>query len=421
MAIDVRGLIDYDLAAHLFDVVSNKGNFKYFIDENAKFKYDGHPRPVKMTKQDVAYIDSVMLGIGQMTGLTPKRDKKGKKSTFDIQKQAFDGSILGYMSPESWGTYLMFSDAYETNELNNLTRETIDHEIGHAIGLGHPYGSGPNPNYTTADTVMSYNSLLYENNSEMYFGYTPSDNNAISYWWGNTNNKTAKELHNDSPTDLSGNVKVKTLDRHGLDDDHDHSKEPKAFKESHGISMFSSNDQKINITSRDLPNYVEGKPLRPFILQLSDGNNQIDSTKWDSNIAESFTNYGKLTIHGEGGNDKLKIKGDNIDITGFNLSFSGGQGKDSVVLKNADSITGSAGLLFGFNHDNPDIPRAIKFSGSPQTISSSTGDIKKKTDVTPTLTIWDSVEKIKIESTNYKFDDLYEILSDKEDFLLADL
>ena len=187
------------------------------------------------------------------------------------------------------------------------------------------------------------------------------------------------------------------------------------------ISLFSTDDQKINITSRDLQSYVEGKPSRPFVLQLTDKSNKINATKWNSKIAEDFTNNGKLTIHGKGGNDKLTIKGENIENAGFNLSFSGGKGKDTVILKNADSITGSAGLLFGFNHDNPDIPRAIKFSASPQTISSSTGDITKKSDVTPTLTIWDSVEIIKIGSSTYKFDDLYQILSGKEDFLLADI
>ena len=67
MAIDVRGIIDYDLAEHMSDVVSKNGKFKYFIDDKAKFKYGDHPKPIKMTKQDVAYIDSVMLGIGQMT------------------------------------------------------------------------------------------------------------------------------------------------------------------------------------------------------------------------------------------------------------------------------------------------------------------------------------------------------------------
>ena len=102
MAINVRGIIDYDLAAHLFDVASKNGQFKYYIDEKAKFKYEGHIKPVKMTKQDVAYIDSVMLGIGQMTGLKPSRDNKGKKSTFDIQKFKFGkaGDVLGYMYPE---------------------------------------------------------------------------------------------------------------------------------------------------------------------------------------------------------------------------------------------------------------------------------------------------------------------------------
>lgn len=37
------------------------------------------------------------------------------------------------------------------------TRRTAFHEIGHAFGLTHPGEWGGDPNYTTADTIMSYN------------------------------------------------------------------------------------------------------------------------------------------------------------------------------------------------------------------------------------------------------------------------
>lgn len=31
------------------------------------------------------------------------------------------------------------------------------HELGHALGLSHPGAGGADPNYTTRDTIMSYN------------------------------------------------------------------------------------------------------------------------------------------------------------------------------------------------------------------------------------------------------------------------
>ena len=35
---------------------------------------------------------------------------------------------------------------------------TIIHEIGHALGLSHPYEDPANGNWNTDDTIMSYNS-----------------------------------------------------------------------------------------------------------------------------------------------------------------------------------------------------------------------------------------------------------------------
>ena len=52
------------------------------------------------------------------------------------------------------------------------------------------------------------------------------------------------------------------------------------------------------------------------------------------------------------------------------------QGKDKLVVKTTDSITGSAGLLFGYNQDNSNIPRAIRLYGSQSDlVEVSFGDV----------------------------------------------
>ena len=108
-----------------------------------------------MTSQDLAYTQSVIDGIGQMASLKPKKTSNVNKSTFVIQKtNDFTGGLLGYIRPTSWGNYLVFHDYFNNNQLNSLSRSTVDHEIAHAIRIGHPYGSGPNPNYTNIDTIM---------------------------------------------------------------------------------------------------------------------------------------------------------------------------------------------------------------------------------------------------------------------------
>ena len=406
MAIDVRGIIDYDLAAHLFDNASNKGVFKYYIDEKPKFQYEGHVKPIKMTKQDVAYIDSVMLGIGQMTGLKPTRDKKGKKSTFDIQKFDFGNggdTVLGYMYPESWGVYLAFSDAYQTAEINNLTRETIDHEIAHGIGLGHPYGDGFNENYSTVDTVMSYNDVYYENGEEVYFGFTPSDDAAISYWWGNANYKIAG-----NPTSIDGGLYVAPNESKA--DGHDNDDEAS----THGIEVFEIAGKKLKLDFNNLSRHAENNESSggPFILNLNESNNKINSTKWSPEVAERLTEYGKITIHANAGDDAFIMSGLNLSTQqGFKFSLSGGEGKDKLVVKNIDSITGSAGLLFGYNDANSNIPRAIRLYGAQgDLVDVSFGDAAKSLDASSSVVIWDDIETIKLQGVKYTFDELYDLL-----------
>ena len=108
MAINVRGLIDYDLASHFYDIATKKGKFNYFIDSKAQWKFNNEPNPIKMTSQDLAYTQSVIDGIGQMTSLKPKKTSNVNKSTFVIQKtNDFTGGLLGYMRPTGWGNYLV--------------------------------------------------------------------------------------------------------------------------------------------------------------------------------------------------------------------------------------------------------------------------------------------------------------------------
>ena len=125
------------------------------------------------------------------------------------------------MRPTGWGNYLVFDDYFNNNQLNSLSRSTVYHEIAHAIGIGHPYGSGPNPNYTNIDTIMSYRRNQYNDGNLVYYGYTPSDQNAISYWWGNTNNAYQPDGKKKKPEELSENQNTITVDPHG-GESHDH-------------------------------------------------------------------------------------------------------------------------------------------------------------------------------------------------------
>nr|BDD47060.1 hypothetical protein 6 [Alphaproteobacteria bacterium] len=410
MGIDIRGLLDFDWASHLFDVTSKKGKFNYFIDEKGKYKFDGVPKPVKMSPQEVAYIDSVMLGIKQMTELKPKRVTNANKSTFDIQKFKYkpNKGILGVAYLRPWGNLVTYSDAYKANNLQNLTRETIDHEIGHAIGLSHPYGVGNNSNYTTADTVMSYNSLYYEDNTEMYFGFTPSDNNAISYWWGNTNARNSINSNNQSPAKISGNITIRTINKEG--------------QGAHGIETFDVKTRKLNLSYDELTRILgESRPRNPFILSLNGKNNTIDASEWGPKVAKRLSGFGRISIHGNKGDDELIINGEGFKKKGFQIAFSGGKGEDKVSINNIDNITGSAGLLFGFNQSNPDIPKAIRFFGPSKKIKYKGEGIEKIVKERTELVVWEDVEQITIGSESYSFNELHTELTNSGEVLLTDM
>jgi len=222
---------------------------------------------------------------------------------------------------------------------------------------------------------MSYNSLYYEDDSEMYFGFTPSDNNAISYWWGNTNLSNSSNSSKQSPTKISGDITVRPINKDGqgdehyfsLDHEHDHGDHDHGDSKStnvHAIETFEVNSRQVDISYKGLKEILgESKPLKPFILNLNDEANIIDAAEWKPKVAKKLSGFGRITLHGNEGNDELILNGEAFKNKGFQLAFSGGNGNDKVNINNIDGITGSAGLLFGFNQNNPDIPKAIRLFG----------------------------------------------------------
>jgi hypothetical protein len=61
--------------------------------------------------------------------------------------------------------------------LTRFEKYLIRHEIGHVLGLEHPYGRGAHPRYDTKDTLMSYN---WRGNTM----FSRSDIQALQALWG---------------------------------------------------------------------------------------------------------------------------------------------------------------------------------------------------------------------------------------------
>ena len=96
---------------------------------------------------------------------------------------SFQSNVAGQTIPQqttigSWTDILwkMSNNSIDNSDHNN----TLIHEIGHALGLSHPYDDPFNKNWNTDHTVMSYNKGLNGWNT----WYTNEDINALISIWG---------------------------------------------------------------------------------------------------------------------------------------------------------------------------------------------------------------------------------------------
>ena len=130
----------------------------------------------KMSRREFKHIRKMFQKIEDITGIDIKLGtgrRFSRRSELDIIQTDLDNGLLGYWQPEEWGAVITYQDTGRSY----IERSTITHEIGHAFGLGHPAGGGADPNYTTYDTIMSYNDVGYVN-------FSPSDIATLEYIWG---------------------------------------------------------------------------------------------------------------------------------------------------------------------------------------------------------------------------------------------
>jgi hypothetical protein len=170
MGISVDGITSLKWARKLWRFSGKDGVVDYWINDTGKFG------KLAMSRRETRFVRNTFRELDRITGLRFRERSRPRTTDVDVHCTDDLGSgVLGSAVLRNGWFDVLWRDQGGW-DLTRGEKWTIRHELGHVLGLDHPYGNGFNRRYDSADTVMSYNDAGA-------IGYTASDVQALQQLW----------------------------------------------------------------------------------------------------------------------------------------------------------------------------------------------------------------------------------------------
>ncbi len=236
MEITYEGIISNDLVKHTQLVIKEEELLTFYIDKSKGYETHQHlnignngstqlikiinTKNVGHDELETEFLRNSFNKIDNIIDLDFTEMNHNNGSMLDIYhinySTTFGEGVIGQAISQSakegswWDIFWKDSPILETDN-NNANYNTMLHEVGHILGLKHPFDDPFNPSWDSEKTIMSYN--IGPNGWNTWFSKT--DLNALIKIWGRENdlgiiNYENSSDHYDFKKSLTDNYFIKT-------------------------------------------------------------------------------------------------------------------------------------------------------------------------------------------------------------------